>query len=330
MRSLYNRKLIPAVALACLTACAQAALAQQRAEPYPSRLVRIVVGLAPGGATDIQARLYAQKMAEEMGKPFLVENRPGAGGAVAIQALTSAPADGHVLFAATPSFTINAAFAEKASLDPVRDFAPVSLVTKAPYLMVVNTSVPAKSFGEYIAHARSNPDKLNFGTGGPGTPLQLGALWINNAAGVRIAIIPYKGTGPVLTDLMAGQLQATFGNPISTLPLVKSGKLRALAVTTLERSRVLPDLPTIAESGIPGYDVSTWHGWVAAKGTPPDIVNRISVTISKVVRSPDITAKLLAEGGEAVGSTPQQFMQFLENETQRWRKLVKDTGATLD
>jgi len=303
---------------------------QAFAQTYPSKPVRVVVPLAPGGATDIQARLFSQKMSEEFGKPFLVENRPGAGESVALQALKSGGIDGTTILVSAPTFTITPAFSDKTTYDPVRDFAPISLVTRAPYLVVVPPTLAVKSMAELIAYARANPNVVNFGTGGVGSPLHLSGLWIGNATKTQIAIIHYKGTGQTLTDLVASQLHFTFGNPISTLPLVKSGKLRMLAVTSGTRAKSFPDLATIAETVIPGFDVTTWHGWIAAKGTPADIVNRISTTLSKVVNAPDMSAKLIAEGGEPVGSTPEQFTQLLASETLRWSKLVKETGAKIE
>ncbi len=300
------------------------------AQDYPSRPVRVVVPLAPGGATDIQARLFSQKMSEEMGKPFLVENRPGAGESVALQALKSGGPDGYTLLVSAPTFTITPAFSGKPTYDPSKDFAPVSLVTKAPYLVVVSPALPVTTMAEFIAYARANPGVVNFGTGGVGSPLHLSGLWIGNATNTRIAIIHYKGTGPTLNDLMAGQLHVTFGNPISTLPLVKSGKLRVIAVTSANRARAFPDLPTIAETVIPGFDVTTWHGWIAPKGTPVEIVNRLSMMLSKVVNAPEMSAKLIADGGEPVGSTPEQFTQLLASETLRWSRLVRETGAKIE
>jgi tripartite-type tricarboxylate transporter receptor subunit TctC len=291
--------------------------------------VRVIVPLAPGGATDIQARLFSQKMAEEFGRAFLVENRPGAGESLALQTLRSAPADGHLLLVVTPTFTINPAFATSADLnyDPARDFAPLSLASKAPYLVVVGPGSSARTMGEFLASARANPGAVTFGTGGVGSPLHLSALWFATATGARMTVVHYKGTGPSLNDTLAGQIHGTFGNPISTLPMVKSGKLRALAVTSLNRSRANPELPTVAETVVPGFDVTTWHGWVAARTTPAELSTRIATALARIVASPQVTEKLLAEGAEPVGNTPEQFAQFLTAETQRWRKLVQETGA---
>lgn len=312
-------------------ACLVGATPAWSAEPpqgggYPAKPVRVIVGLAPGGATDLQARLFSQRLAEELGRAFIVDNRAGAGGLIAFQTVANASADGYTLLAATPSFTIAPAFHDKPPYDPVKDFAPISLVTKAPYLVVVNPSLPVKSFSELIAHAKSNPKTVNFGTGGLGTGVHLGIVWINNATNANISIIPYKGTGPVLVDLLAGQLSVTFANVINVISHTKTNRLRALAVTSAARSRVLPDLPTVAESGIAGFDVTTWHGWLAPKGTPAAIVHRLSAGLARFVKQPESMEKLAADGGEPVASSPAQAAAFLATEAVRWRKLVQATG----
>ncbi len=297
---------------------------------YPAKPVRVIVGLAPGGATDIQARIFSQKLSEELGHPFVVDNRAGAGGSIAFKTVANATPDGYTLLAATPSFTIAPAFYAKPPYDPARDFAAISLVTKAPYLMVVNPSLPVKSVSELIAYAKANPRTVNFGTGGLGTGVHLGIVWINNATNANIAIIPYKGTGPVLTDLLAGQINVTFANIINALAYIKTGRLRALAVTSAERSSVLPDLSTVAESGIAGFDVTTWHGWLAPKGTPAAIVNRLSTGLARFVKQPETMEKLAADGGEPVASTPAQTTAFLATEVIRWKKLVNATGLRVE
>jgi tripartite-type tricarboxylate transporter receptor subunit TctC len=321
---------------AALAANAGWALAQagaaKLADPYPSRPVHVLMGLAPGGATDIQARRFSQKMTEDLKQPFVVENRPGVGEVLAIQAVTGAAPDGHMIFAGTPGITIFPAFQDKPSYDPVNDFAPVSLITLAPYMLVVHPSVPAKTVRELVEFSKTVPGGLNWGTGGAATPLHLGGAWIANVTGAKITLVPYKGTGPVLNDLVGGRLHATTGNPISTMPHVKAGKLRLLAVTTVKRAKAYPDVPTVAESGIgiPDFDTGTWHGWLTTKGTPTAVVNRLSAALSKMVNAPDMVAALLADGGEAVGSTPAEFQKMIAAEAPRWRKLVKDTGARLE
>jgi tripartite-type tricarboxylate transporter receptor subunit TctC len=293
---------------------------------YPTKPVRVVVGLAPGGATDVQARIFSQKLSEELGRQFIVDNRAGAGGLIGFQTVANATPDGYTLLAATPGFTIAPAFYDRPPYDPIKDFSAVSLVTKAPFLVVVHPSFPAKSMNELIAFAKSKPGALNFGVGGLGTSIHLGAVWISSASNVKITLIPYKGTGPVLSELLAGQIHVTLANPINVIPHVKAGRLRALATTGAERFSVLPGLPTVAESGIAGFDVTTWHGWLAPRNTPAAIVDRLSAALAKFVKAPDTMEKLAADGGEAVGNTPAQFSQFIAAETQRWRSMVKATG----
>ena len=298
-------------------------------EAYPTKPVRVVVGLAPGGTTDVHARLVSQGLSKHLGQHFIVDNRPGAGGVIGFLTVTRATPDGYTLLASSPSVTILPAFQEKAPYDPVKDFVPISLVTKMPFLVVVQPSFPANSMAELIEFAKSRPGALNFGLSGIGSAFHLGAVWIISVTKVEITLVPYKGGAPVLNDLLAGNIDATFATPVIALAHVKLGKLRALAVTSYERSRVLPALPTVAESGVTGFDLTGWHGWLAPKGTPEMVVKRLSAAIAKFVKTPEMAEKLATEGAEPVGSTPEQFREFIAVEAQRWRKLVKDTGISL-
>lgn len=293
------------------------------ADAYPSKPVRVIVGLAPGGGTDYQARLFSQKLAENLRQQFIVDNRVGAGSMIAYQIAAAAAPDGYTLLAATPVYAIVPAFNDKSPHQPLSDFTPVSLLTKAPYLLVVHPAFAGKSFGELVAFAKNN--QLNFGVSGIGTTIHLGALWIAQATRTNIVMVPYKGTGPALNDLLGAQIHTTFANILNVSPHIKSARLRALAVSGLERSRVMPDLPTIAESGVPGFDVTTWHGWLAPAGTPAAIVARLQGELGKFVRTPAIAEKLAADGGEAVGNTPEQFRRFLAADIERWRALAKTT-----
>ena len=311
-------------ALLCLLALPAGAPAQ----PYPSKPVRVIVGLAPGGGTDYQARLFSQKLAENLRQQFIVDNRLGAGGMIAYQTAASAAPDGYTLLVATPVYTIVPAFNESSRHHPLRDFAPVSLLTKAPYLVVVHPSFPGKSFAEMIVYAKNNP--LNFGVSGIGTTIHLGAAWIAQATRANIVIVPYKGTGPALNDLLGAQIHTTFANMLNVSPHVKAARLRALAVSGIERSSVMPSIPTIDESGVPGFDVTTWHGWLAPAGTPAAIVAQIHNELAKFIRAPAIAEKLAADGGDAVGSTPAQYHRFLGDEIARWRALAKATRLKLD
>ena len=310
-------------ALAALLPCS--AFAQGTASAYPNKPVRVVVGMAPGGATDIQARMFTQRMSESLGQQFIVDNRDGAGGLLAIQAVKNSNPDGYTVLAVTTSFTVVPALHSTPPYDPVKDFLPVSLVTKAPYMIIVTPSFPAKTMTEFLAYAKLKPGAINFAIPGIGTTTHLGAVWLDHS-GVKVTIIPYKGAGPATMDVIAGQVNAAFASILSGLPHVKAGRVRVVAVTTSQRSKVLPDVPTVAESGVPGYDVDTWHGWLVAKGTPPAIVNKINMELAKAVRAPEMTARLAGDGGEIVVSSPAQFSQVIIKEITRWAKLVKATG----
>ena len=318
---------LAALALAALIATPVQA---QDAGDYPARPVRVVVAQAPGGGTDIQARMFSTKLSENLGRQFLVDNRTGAGNTIGFSFVAKSAPDGYTLLAVTPSFTFSPALYKNLGYDPVKDFAPISNVTQAPYLLLVNPSLPVKSVKEWIAYAKANPGKMNAGVGGAGSFTHLAMAWLADSAKVEVAIIPYKGTGPVLIDLMAGQVNSTFGNVLSTLPHVKSGKMRALATSMNKRSAVLPDLPTIAESGFPDYNLNTWHGWAAPAGTPSGIITKMSVDLARVVKSPQIAEQLAADGGEPVGSTPEEFRQLIAAEVPRWRRVVANAKITVE
>ena len=309
---------------------ASSAAHAQGAGDYPNKPVRVIVAQSPGGGTDIQARMFSTKLSENLSRQFLVENRVGAGNTIGFAFVAKAPPDGYTLGAITPSFTFSPALYKDLGYDPVKDFAPISNVTQAPYLLLVNPSLPIKSVKEWIAYARANPGKMNAGVGGAGSFTHLAMAWLADSAKVDVSYIPYKGTGPVLIDLMAGQLNTTFGNVLSTLPHVKSGKMRALATSMNKRSAVLPDLPTIAESGFPDYNLNTWHGWTAPAGTPSAIINKMSQELAKVVKSPQISEQLAADGGEPVGSTPEEFRKLIAAEVPRWRRVVTNAKITVE
>jgi tripartite-type tricarboxylate transporter receptor subunit TctC len=317
--------LLPALALAFVLAAAPAG-----AQDYPAKPVRVVVGLAPGGATDLQARLFAQKLSQNLRRPFVVENRTGAGTLISVAQVAKAPADGYTVLVITPAFTLAPSLHAKLAFDPLRDFAPVSLVTRAPYILLVHPSLPVKSLKDFIALARARPAALDVGTSGQGTTIHFAAAWLELAAKVKLTTVPYKGTGPALTDVVAGQVHATFANVLSVLPYLKAGRVRALGVTSASRAPVLPDLPTFAESGLAGYDVTTWHAWIVPAGTPPAIVNLLSQEVAQAVRSPDVADRLAADGGEIVGSSPEELARHLATEIIRWRKVAAATGVRLE
>jgi tripartite-type tricarboxylate transporter receptor subunit TctC len=307
-----------------------AAIAQATSESYPLRPVRVVVGLAPGGGTDIQTRLIAQKLSEHLGRSFVVENRTGAGGTVAYAFVAKSPADGYTLLGVASGYSITPAVFSRLSYDPVKDFDPVSLAIEAPILLLVHPAVPVKNVSELIALAKARPNALDFGSAGHGTSTHMAMELFKSMAGVRLVHVPYKGTGQALTDLLAGQIPVLFGNILSCLPYVKAGRLRALAVTSSKRSAAMPELPSIAEAGVPGYNTTTWHGWLAPAGTSTAVVQRLSSEIAKVVRSPEVMEKMSGDGGVAVGSTPEQFARHLVAEIARWRKVVRETGVQVE
>jgi tripartite-type tricarboxylate transporter receptor subunit TctC len=318
-----------ALVLSVLVLAACEVHAQGTAESWPARPVRIVIGLAPGGGTDIQARLFAQKLSENFGRPFVVENRTGAGGTVAYAQVSKAVPDGYTLMGITSGFTITPSIYSKLSYDPQKDFTPVSLVVQAPFLLLVHPSLPARTVKELVALARARPGTLDAGTAGYGSSTHMAFELFRVTAGVKITAVPYKGTGPALVDTIAGQVHMLFGNVLSTLGYVKAGKLRVLGVSTAKRSAVLPDIPTIAESGL-NYEDSTWFGVLAPAGTAPAIVGRLNAELVKISRSPDIVERLAPDGGEPVGSTPEQFARQIAANIARWRNVVKAANIRLE
>jgi len=326
-----ERSFVTALVMASAMTLPGATLAQQAAD-FPAKPVRVVVPQAPGGATDIQARMFAVKMGQNLGQQFIVDNRAG-GGAAAVLAFSlaaKANPDGYTLLAVIPSFTYSPVLYKNYPVDPIRDFAPVSLLTRAPYLLVVNASLPANSARELIALAKAQPDKLNFGAGNTGSGTHLVTLWFMSAANVRAVYVPYRSVGLAMLDLAGGRIDATLANVLSAVHYVKSGKLRALGISTAQRSRVLPDLPTIAEQGAPGYNASTFHGYAVPAGTPAVIVDKLSAEFAKVVKSPDVAERLSADGGETVGSTPQEFRKLIAAEILVWNKVVRESGVKVD
>lgn len=319
------------LALAAASVCATAQ-AQGSASDFPSKPVRVVVPQATGGATDIQARLLAAKMSQLLGQQFIVDNRAGGGAAavLAFSLVAQANPDGHTLLAVIPSFTFSPALYRNYPVDPIKDFAPVSLLTQAPYLLVVHPSLPAASAAELIAYARANPGKLNFGAGNTGSGTHLVTLWFLSAAKIRALYVPYRSVGTAMLDLTGGRLHATFANVLSAGHYVKSGKLRALGISTKRRSGALPDLPTIAEQGAPGYDASTFHGYALPARTPAGIVNKLAAAFGSVVRSPEVAGQFAGEGADPIGSTPQAFGRFIADEIKVWHRVIQESGVSVE
>lgn len=303
-----------------------AAIAQ---DAYPSRPVTMIVPLSPGAAVDIETRLYAQKLSDAMGKPFLVDYKPGAGTTIGGAFVVKAAPDGYTLLSLTPSLTIATLAYPKLSYDPARDLTLLSLMSKRPSLFIVPNSVPAKNMQEFMAYARANPDRVNLGTSGAGGIGELGLAWLQLMAGTKAQLIHYKGGAPSYTAVMAGEVQAVFGSLAAMGGNIRAGKAKALAVTTAERTRVLPDLPTIAEQGFPGFEYSQWIGVAGPAGLPAAVVGKLSTELARAAKAPDVGAKLADDGTIMVGSTPEQFRQHFAAESARWRKVQQDTGVTL-
>ena len=298
--------------------------AQTMAQNYPTKPVRVVVPLAPGGATDIQARLFSQKLSQSLGQPFLVDNRAGASGLIAFNhVISQAPGDGYTVLATSAAFTTTVAVFEKQPFDPVKDFEPLALMSRAPYVLVVNPAFPAANVKEFLAWAKANPGKLNFALSGLGSTIHMAAVWMEEAGGIKTTMLPYKGVGPSTQDLIAGVVHATFANPISASPFIKSGKLRVLGITSAERSAVMPDLPTLAESGLKDFEVTTWHGWLGPRGTPAAVVRVLNTELNKVLKAPEVVKIISEDGGTPVGGPPDVVRKVIGSEIERWKRLVK-------
>ena len=296
------------------------------AQDYPSKPVRIVVPFAPGGGTDLSARVIAQKLSESLGANFVVDNRPGAAGIVGTEMIAKSKPDGYALLVVSSSHAINPAMYPKLPYDTARDFVPISLLLSGPSLVVAHPSLPAKNARELIALAKAKPGTLTFASAGHGTPPHMAGELFRALAGIDLVHIPYKGNGPAYTDLMAGQVSLMFPNIATSLPYVRSGRMRALGVGSKTRSAIAPEIPTINESGLPGYEMSSWFGLLAPAGTPVAIVTRLQQEIARIFKQAEVREKLLAQGVEPVGGTPQEFTAFLHNETTQWAKVIKSSG----
>lgn len=322
-----HRHIPAAVGALALLATTSAAMAQT----WPTRPVQIIIPGTPGDGADIAGRAISQKLQPRLGQPFVIENKGGAGGIVGAVAAKNAQADGYTFIIGTAgSFAINAAVYSKLPYHPLRDFDPVTMINKAPNVCVVNSKVPARTLQEFVALAKQSPGKYAFSSGGNGSSAHLTGEYLKMVAGIDMLHVPYKGAVPALTDAVAGQVQVFCGNLPHTMPFIKSGQLRALAVTSLTRNAELPDVPTVNESGYPGFETVAWYGYFAPKGTPPAIIKRFSVELAEVIRMPDISENLRAQGSEPVGSSPEEFRRYIEAEIEKWTKVAQAAKVQLD
>ena len=310
-----------AATLAALSAAAQT---------YPSKPVKIVVGFAPGGGSDFAARVVAQQLTERTKNQFIVENRPGAGSLLGAEyVIKSSAPDGYTLLLTPASYTVNPSV-YKLSFDPLNDITPISQISKGPYIVAVHPSVPAKTLKELVAYAKANPGKLSYASSGNGAHIHVATEYLLYTAGIDIVHVPYKGSGPALNDTVGGQVQMIFGSVATALQYVKSGRLRPLAVTTPKRIAAAPDIPTVAESGYPGWEVTNWHGLVGPKGLNKDIVQRLNKEVNVAVHSPEMVKVLSSDGLEPAGGTPEELAALLKAEVARWAEVVKRAKIKVD
>ena len=304
--------------------------APANAQSYPNKPVRVVVPYPPGGPTDIVARVLFQQVSEATGQQFLVDNRAGAGGNIGAEIVAKSPADGYTLLIGTTAHAINMSLFKNLSYDVQKDFAPVSLLTQGPLVLVAHPQFPANSIKEVIELAKSKSGGLNFASSGNGQSTHLSAELFNTMAGIKMSHVPYKGSAPALTDVMSGQVDVMFDTTLSAMPFVKAGKLKALGLTSPVRSPAAPDVPTIAESGLPGYEVFAWNGVFVPAGTPKAIVQQLNDQIRKAMLLPQVKDKFSAQGFAASWNSPENFGVFVKNEVDKWSRTVKASGATLD
>ena len=308
-----------------LVIIAPASYAQAQTQKYPNRPVRAIIGLAPGGGMDTISRALAQKLGDNLGQTVIVDNRPGAGGNIAMEMASSSAPDGHNLLIISATSVIYPIL-YKARFDVLRDFAPVSQISAQGYVAVVNPSVPARNIAELVQHLKAHPGKLNYASSGIGSPIHLTGELFTALSGTRMTHVPYKGLGPAYADLIAGNIEMSFPAIVSSLPHIRASKLRALAVTLPRRSPVVPELPTIVEAGVPGVVVVNWYGMLAPLGTPPWIIERLSRGIAASMSQPEVAKRLLADGSEAVTSTPKQFRAHIAEERDKWTKVIRNAG----
>jgi tripartite-type tricarboxylate transporter receptor subunit TctC len=322
--------MLKSVSLALVLA-AQCAAGVSLAADYPTKPIKIVVPYAPGGGADSVARIVAKKVGENVGQAIVIENKGGAGAILGTDQVAKAEPDGYaLLLGQSGPISINPAVYKSLPYDPVKDFAPITMTTAYPYILVVNAELPAKTLQEFVALAKSKPDAMNYGSTGVGAANHLVAELFNSKAGLRMTHVPYRGTALAVGDLLGGQLAMVFGDPISVLPHIKSGKLRALAVTSLERSSVAPEVPTVAESGYPGFEALAWHGILAPAKTPPAVIKTLNEEIRKALADPATKALLVNQAMQTVGNTPEEFAAFIQKDIAIWKGVAAAANVTVE
>ncbi len=313
-----------------LLVCSGLWTAAAHAQAYPTRAVRLIIPQSAGSATDTVARLISTRLAEKFGQPVIPENRAGAGGVIGAELTARAAPDGYTILIVSATHTVNPSLRKTLPYDTINDFASVTLATAQPYVMLAHPSLPAKNVKELVVLARARPGQINYASSGAGTLGHLGFELLKTTANINMVHVPYKGIVPAITDIVGGHVSLLYSTVVSGMPQVNAGKLRALAVSSIKRAQVAPGVPTVAESGFPGYDVSGWYGILAPAKTPADIITRLNSEIVTILRSPAATERLAADGSEAVGSTPEQFGAHIKSEITKWGKVVKAAGITAD
>ena len=320
-------KLAP-LALAVAAACAATSAA---AQTWPAKPVRLVIGFSPGGPSDILSRMLGAKLAEGLGQPFVYDNRPGAGGNITAEITAKSPPDGYTIMMGNNSIlAANVSLYKNSGLNPEKDFTAIVLVAGQPNVLVVHPSLPVKTTKELIALARSRPGQLNYASSGSGAAAHLAAELFKSMTGTNMVHVPYKGAAPALTDMIAGQCQVMFATSLSVSPYLKAARLRPIAVTTAQRSASMPELPTVAESGVPGFEASTWHGLAGPAGLPQPIVDRLNAEVNRIIKLPEIRDRLAQQGTDVIGGTPQQMSAQIRLEIPKWAKVIAASGAKPD
>ncbi len=328
-KNIPARSLVLLLAALILASLALTLPTNAGAQAYPSKPIRLITPFAPGGGTDFVARLIAQKLTEKLGQQVMVDNKPGAGSNLGTELALKSPPDGYTLLVTPASYTVNPNI-YKLNFDPINDITPIVQISSGPYIVAVHPSLPVKTLKDLVDYAKANPDKLSYGSAGNGSSTHLATEFFLDVAKIKMLHIPYKGTGPALNDTIAGNVQVIFGSVAATLQFVKSGRLRALAVTTPQRISAEPDVPTVAESGFPSYEVTNWSGLSGPRGLPREIVDRINREVNEIIKGADVTKVLAADGLSPAGGSVERFTNIINTEIPRWNRVVKSSGAKID